>query len=192
MTVEISAAMQEYQDSRLERVKTIVKVGGGLTPSHPSAGVPRMVFLHRAAVDYAVDWLDTLAINIAKLCSAGTRLSFVGFAEQKGLLGWGDTVAEEARKERVAREKQQMMLSQTPLQKVWNWQGNLQQIWPLLVGLGLCLRSTPLICVAQRFRCKENANASSRTAFAPVMTVPEAGVGSTAREDTKLLKAEAG
>ncbi|KAL5044515.1 hypothetical protein BDW71DRAFT_199007 [Aspergillus fruticulosus] len=102
------AAMQEYQNSRLERVKTIVK---WITP-----------------------WigLDTLAINIAKLCSAGTKLNFVEFAEQKGLLGWGDTIAEKARKERNA----------------WNWQGNLQQIWPLLVGLCLCLSSTLVAVVA--------------------------------------------
>ncbi|KAL4982557.1 hypothetical protein BDW68DRAFT_192064 [Aspergillus falconensis] len=76
--------------------------------------------------------LDTLAINIAKLCSAGTKLNFVEFAEQKGLLGWGDTIAEKARKERNA----------------WNWQGNLQQIWPLLVGLCLCLSSTLVAVVA--------------------------------------------
>ncbi|KAL4739542.1 hypothetical protein BDV11DRAFT_187379 [Aspergillus similis] len=64
--------------------------------------------------------LDTLAINIAKLCSAGTKLSFVDFAEQKGLLGWEDTIAEEARKERVARRKQQRVLLQKPPQKGWN------------------------------------------------------------------------
>ncbi|KAB8250203.1 RNA 3'-terminal phosphate cyclase/enolpyruvate transferase [Aspergillus flavus] len=100
-TVEISAAMQEYQDSRLDRAFDgwyFYIMQRWLTP-----------------------WigLDTLAINIAKLAGAGTKLSFVDFPEQKGLLGWQDTIA-------------------------WYWTGDLQQIWPLLVGFFLCFSSTLL------------------------------------------------
>ncbi|KAL4775263.1 hypothetical protein BDW60DRAFT_204529 [Aspergillus nidulans var. acristatus] len=144
-TVEISAAMQEYQDSRLARVKTIVKVGGDLTRLQAYDGWYFYIMQR-----WITPWigLDTLAINIAKLCSAGTKLSFVDFAEQKGLLGWQDTIAEEAGKERVARRKQQKVLSQKPSQKGWNWQGKLQRIWPLLVGLFLCLSSTLVAVVA--------------------------------------------
>lgn len=54
--------------------------------------------------------LDTLAINIAKLAGAGTKLSFVDFPEQKGLLGWQDTIAVEARKKRAARQNEQRKL----------------------------------------------------------------------------------
>jgi hypothetical protein len=144
-TVEISAAVQEYQDPRLARVKTIVKVGGDLTRLQAYDGWYFYIMQR-----WITPWicLDTLAINIAKLCSAGTKLSFVDFAEQKGLLGWQDTIAEEAGKESVARRKQQKVLSQKPSQKGWNWQGKLQRIWPLLVGLFLCLSSTLVAVVA--------------------------------------------
>ncbi|RMZ40787.1 hypothetical protein AFCA_005107 [Aspergillus flavus] len=130
-TVEISATMQEYQDSRLDRVKTIVKVGGDLTRLQAFDGWYFYIMQR-----WLTPWigLDTLAINIAKLASAGTNLSFVDFPEQKGLLGWQDTIAVEARK------NEQRKLPK----RWWYWTGDLQQIWPLLVGFFLCFSSTLL------------------------------------------------
>ncbi|GMG09991.1 unnamed protein product [Aspergillus oryzae] len=106
-TVEISAAMQEYQDSRLDRVKTIVKVGGDLTRLQAFDGWYFYIMQR-----WLTPWigLDTLAIKIAKLASTGTNLSFVDFPEQKGLLGWQDTIAVEARKKRAARQNEQRKL----------------------------------------------------------------------------------
>lgn len=136
-TVEISAAMQDYQDSRIERVKAIVKVGGDLTRLQAFDGWYFYIMQR-----WVTPWigLDTLAINIAKLCSAGTKLDFVEFPEQKGLLGWQDTIAAEAKKQRLAKHKQQVERAQ----EWWSWNGELQQIWPLLMGLFLCLGSTLL------------------------------------------------
>ncbi|KAB8069926.1 hypothetical protein BDV29DRAFT_198326 [Aspergillus leporis] len=136
-TVEISAAMQEYQDSRLERVKAIVKIGGDLTRLQAFDGWYFYIMQR-----WITPWigLDTLAINIAKLCSAGTKLSFVDFPERKGLLGWQDTMMMEAKKERTVCRKQQMERSK----KWWYLNGDLQQTWPLLVGLFLCFSSTLL------------------------------------------------
>ncbi|GAB1213226.1 hypothetical protein ATERTT37_002375 [Aspergillus terreus] len=144
-TVEIAAAMQEYQDSRLERVKTIVKVGGDLTRLQAYDGWYFYIMQR-----WVTPWigLDTLAINIAKLCSAGTKLSFVDFAEQKGLLGWQDTIEAETMKERANKRKAKRLVSQNLSQKGWNWQRELQRIWPLLVGLVLCLSSTLVAVVA--------------------------------------------
>jgi 2-polyprenyl-6-methoxyphenol hydroxylase and related FAD-dependent oxidoreductases len=127
-TVEISAAMQDYQDSRIERVKAIVKVGGDLTRLQAFDGWYFYIMQR-----WVTPWigLDTLAINIARLCSAGTKLDFVEFPEQKGLLGWQDTIAAEAKKQRLAKRKQQVERAQ----EWWSWNGELQQIWPLLMGL---------------------------------------------------------
>lgn len=94
--MEISAAMQEYQGSRIERVKAIVKVGGDLTRLQAFDGWYFYIMQR-----WVTPWigLDTLAINIARLCSTGTKLGFVDFPEQKGLLGWQDTIAAEAKKQ---------------------------------------------------------------------------------------------
>ncbi|KAJ6172832.1 hypothetical protein N7470_001899 [Penicillium chermesinum] len=140
-TVEISAAMQKYQDARIERVKTIVKVGGDLTRLQAFDG-----WYYYVMQRWVTPWigLDTLAINIAKLCSGGVKLSFVDFKEQRGLLGWQDMMTKEARREMLARKEAVGMsrdVSKT-------WIKELRRIWPLLVGLIVCLTSTMFAFVA--------------------------------------------
>ncbi|OQE39011.1 hypothetical protein PENCOP_c007G00516 [Penicillium coprophilum] len=80
--VEISAAIKSCQDSLLERAGTVVKQRW-LTP-----------------------WigLDKMAIGIAMLRSGGPKLKFVDIPEQRGLLGWQDTIAAEAKKEHETKK----------------------------------------------------------------------------------------
>ncbi|KAJ2990432.1 hypothetical protein NUW58_g2949 [Xylaria curta] len=89
-TVEIHDAMRRYQDSRIGRVKAIVKAAGDLT---------RLQAYHNWKFYFNQRWmtpiigLDFLAGNIAKLCVGAPKLSYVEFEEQRGSLGWEDTKA---------------------------------------------------------------------------------------------------
>lgn len=88
--VEIRDALQHYQDSRLARVKEIVKIGGDLTRLQAYDGW-KMYFTQRWLTP--ILGLDFLAKNIAKLCSGAPKLSYVEFEEERGVLGWKDTEA---------------------------------------------------------------------------------------------------
>ncbi|CAI7658434.1 unnamed protein product [Penicillium glandicola] len=137
-SVEINAAMQSYQDSRLERVKMIVKVGGDLTRLQAYDG-----WYFYIKQRWLTPWigLDKLAIDIAMLCSTGPKLNFVDFPEQRGLLGWQDTIAAEAKKEHEAMKGTALQPRRSAR---WHWNGEVQSLWPLLVGFFLCFTSTLL------------------------------------------------
>lgn len=131
--------MQSYQDSRLEKVKGMVKIGGDLTRLQAYDGWYFYIMQR-----WITPWigLDNLAVNIAKLCSTGPKLSFVEFPEQRGLLGWQDTTtaAEEKKKERQRNRTAAPQLKKPSSR--WDWNGDVQSLWPLLVGLFLCTAST--------------------------------------------------
>lgn len=127
--VEIGAAMQHYQDSRLERVKAIVKVGSDLTRLQACDGWYFYIMQR-----WITPWigLDMLAVNIAKLCSGGNKLNFVEFQGQRGLLGWQDSMAEEAEKQTTVKASGGRASS---------WGGDLRRLLPLLTGALLCFTS---------------------------------------------------
>ena len=111
---EIRDAMQHYQDSRLARVKEIVKIGGDLTRLQAYDGWK--AYLTQRWLTPILG-MDFLAKNIAVLCSGAPKLSYVQFDEQRGLLGWKDTLLASS----VTEEK-----------KKGSWDGNLEKILPKL------------------------------------------------------------
>ncbi|KAK7757299.1 hypothetical protein SLS62_000849 [Diatrype stigma] len=88
--VEIRDAMQQYQDSRIGRVRAIVKAGGDLTRLQAYDG---WKFYMTQRWLTPLIGLDRLAMNIAVLCAGAPKLSYVQFDEQRGRLGWQDTLA---------------------------------------------------------------------------------------------------
>ncbi|KAI0403613.1 hypothetical protein F4802DRAFT_608014 [Xylaria palmicola] len=126
--VEIRDAMQRYQDSRIGRVKAIVKAAGDLTRLQAYDGW-KFYFNQRWMTP--IVGLDFLAGNIAKLCVGAPKLSYVKFDEQRGTLGWDDTKAAEAQDKDVS----------TPSQKGksgsgWReWQGDFESAVPKLLSV---------------------------------------------------------
>ncbi|EFR04324.1 FAD binding domain-containing protein [Nannizzia gypsea CBS 118893] len=100
--VEISAALKFYQDSRLSRVKAIVKVASDLTRLQACDGWA-MYIRHRWITPLI--GLDALAINIAKLASSAPKLDYVPFIERRGLLGWQDTPKTVIARARMDKER---------------------------------------------------------------------------------------
>ncbi|WEW58626.1 hypothetical protein PRK78_004094 [Emydomyces testavorans] len=84
---EIRDALQHYQDSRLARVKEIVKVGGMLTRLQAYDGW-RMYVMQRWITP--IIGLDFGAKGIARICSEAPKLNYVSIDEECGKLGWKD------------------------------------------------------------------------------------------------------
>lgn len=114
---EIRDAMQHYQDSRLARVKEIVKVGGDLTRLQAYDGW--MAYLTQRWLTPILG-MDFLAKNIAELCSGAPKLKYVPFDEQRGLLGWKDTLAASKGTKQGGREA--------------IWDEDFEKIFPRLLG----------------------------------------------------------
>lgn len=85
--VELRDAFGQYQDSRLPRVREIVKIGGDLTRLQAYDGW-KYYLIQRWLTP--VVGLDSLAKNIAILCTGAPKLSFVPFTQRRGLLRWPD------------------------------------------------------------------------------------------------------
>lgn len=118
---EIRDAMKHYQDSRKARVKEIVKIGGDLTRLQAYDGWK--AYLTQRWLTPILG-MDFLAKNIAELCSGAPKLNFVQFDEQRGLLGWKDTLsASEAPED----------------QKQGGWNGDFGKLLPTLISGFLAL-----------------------------------------------------
>ncbi|KAF5975882.1 FAD binding domain-containing protein [Fusarium coicis] len=88
--VELHDVMrQEYQNTRIERARTIVKAGGALTRQQAYDGWKAYITQRWLT---PIIGLDTLAQKIAGLCVKAPKLSFVEFEEKRGILGWQDTM----------------------------------------------------------------------------------------------------
>ncbi|KAF5570493.1 FAD binding domain-containing protein [Fusarium phyllophilum] len=127
--VELHDAMrQEYQDTRVERARAIVKAGGALTRQQAYDGWKTYITQRWLT---PIIGLDTLAQKIAGLCVTAPKLSFVEFEERRGILGWQDTLEAEkkyAMKGRVA-EKGKTGIS-------WNnWNGGFEAAFPHVMGV---------------------------------------------------------
>ncbi|KAF4990930.1 hypothetical protein FGRMN_8168 [Fusarium graminum] len=133
--VELCDAMlQDYQNTRVDRARAIVKAGGDLTRQQAYDGWRAYIWQRWLT---PIVGLDTLAQKIAGLCVAAPKLSYVPFDEQRGILGWQDT---------MAAKRQSDMDIQGKFSKVrngglsWNsWRGGFEAIFPhTLAVLTLC------------------------------------------------------
>ncbi|KAH7199517.1 hypothetical protein DER44DRAFT_729799 [Fusarium oxysporum] len=127
--VELQDAMrQEYQDTRVDRARAIVKAGGVLTRQQAYDGWKAYITQRWLT---PVIGLDTLAQKIAGLCVTAPKLNYVEFEERRGILGWQDTMEaekEHAMKGKVAKkEKTGMSWS--------NWNGGFEAIFPHISGV---------------------------------------------------------
>ncbi|KAI1017868.1 hypothetical protein LB504_003974 [Fusarium proliferatum] len=104
--VELHDAMrQEYQDTRVERARAIVKAGGALTRQQAHDGWKAYIIQRWLT---PIIGLDTLAQKITGLCITAPKLNFVEFEERRGILGWQDTIEAGKgyqRKGKVAKKK---------------------------------------------------------------------------------------
>ncbi|KAJ8120320.1 hypothetical protein O1611_g10396 [Lasiodiplodia mahajangana] len=126
--VEIRDAMQKYQDSRIGRVKAIVKAAGDLTRLQAYDGWK--FYLNQRWITPIVG-LDFLAGNIAKLCVGAPKLSYVQFDEQRGTLGWDDTKAAEAQRRDVGMPSQKDKSGNG-----WReWRGDFESAVPKLLSV---------------------------------------------------------
>lgn len=123
---EIRDAMKHYQDSRLARVKEIVKIGGDLTRLQAYDGWK--AYLTQRWLTPILG-MDFLAKNIAELCSGAPKLHYVQFDEQRGLLGWKDTLSALG----VTEEKQ------------GHWDGDFEKILSQAAWCFRSLRSNALV-----------------------------------------------
>ncbi|KAF5688682.1 FAD binding domain-containing protein [Fusarium denticulatum] len=83
---------QEYQNTRVERARAIVKAGGALTRQQAYDGWKAYIAQRWLT---PIIGLDTLAQKIAGLCVTAPKLSFIEFEEKRGILGWQDTMQAE-------------------------------------------------------------------------------------------------
>ncbi|KAI1026380.1 hypothetical protein LB503_012854 [Fusarium chuoi] len=91
--IELHDAMrQEYQETRVERARAIVKAGGALTRQQAYDGWKAYIIQRWLT---PIIGLDTLAQKIAGLCVTAPKLDFVEFEERRGILGWQDTIEAE-------------------------------------------------------------------------------------------------
>lgn len=87
---EIHDALQDYRDGRIDRVRDICQVGADLTRMHAYDGW-KFWFLWRVLTP--ILGLDAQAKQIADICLGAPKLSYVDFAERRGLVAWKDSVA---------------------------------------------------------------------------------------------------
>jgi 2-polyprenyl-6-methoxyphenol hydroxylase-like FAD-dependent oxidoreductase len=89
-TVELQDAFRDkYQDARMDRVRAIVKISSDLTRRQAYDGW-KAYLIQRWLTP--IVGLDTLARNIAGLYVTAPKLSYVDFEEERGILGWQDTL----------------------------------------------------------------------------------------------------
>ncbi|RKL20263.1 hypothetical protein BFJ68_g2972 [Fusarium oxysporum] len=127
--VELQDAMrQEYQDTRVDRARAIVKAGGVLTRQQAYDGWKAYITQRWLT---PVIGLDKLAQKIAGLCVTATKLNYVDFEERRGILGWQDTMEaekEHSMKGKVAKKEKTGM--------TWsNWNGGFEDIFPHISGV---------------------------------------------------------
>ncbi|RKK16313.1 hypothetical protein BFJ65_g9882 [Fusarium oxysporum f. sp. cepae] len=127
--VELQDAMrQEYQDTRVDRARAIVKAGGVLTRQQAYDGWKAYITQRWLT---PVIGLDKLAQKIAGLCVTAPKLNYVEFEERRGILGWQDTM--EAEKEHSmkgkAAKKEKTGMSWS------NWNGGFEAIFPHISGV---------------------------------------------------------
>ncbi|KAK2612306.1 FAD-dependent monooxygenase dep2 [Conoideocrella luteorostrata] len=127
--VELCDAMRKkYQDTRVDRARAIVRAGGDLTRQQAYDGW-RAYLVQRWLTP--VIGLDTLAKNIAGLCVTAPKLSYVDFEEQRGILGWQDTLAAEREK-----EQQDKMVERENENLSWSgWIDGFEAVFPQILGL---------------------------------------------------------
>ncbi|EXK33707.1 hypothetical protein FOMG_10958 [Fusarium oxysporum f. sp. melonis 26406] len=127
--VELQDAMrQEYQDTRVDRARAIVKAGGVLTRQQAYDGWKAYITQRWLT---PVIGLDKLAQKIAGLCVTAPKLNYVEFEERRGILGWQDTMEaekEHAMKGKVAKKEKTGM--------PWsNCNGGFEAIFPHISGV---------------------------------------------------------
>ncbi|EXL44491.1 hypothetical protein FOCG_13466 [Fusarium oxysporum f. sp. radicis-lycopersici 26381] len=127
--VELQDAMrQEYQDTRVDRARAIVKAGGVLTRQQAYDGWKAYITQRWLT---PVIGLDKLAQKIAGLCVTAPKLNYVDFEERRGILGWQDTMEaekEHSMKGKVAKKEKTGM--------TWsNWNGGFEDIFPHISGV---------------------------------------------------------
>ncbi|KAF5665738.1 FAD binding domain-containing protein [Fusarium circinatum] len=122
--VEIHDAMrQEYQDTRVERARAIVRAGGVLRRQQAYDGWKAYITQRWLT---PIIGLDALAQKIAGLCVTAPKLNFVEFDERRGILGWQDTM--EAEKKRAMKGK---VVEKGKAGIAWNnWNGGFEAAFP--------------------------------------------------------------
>lgn len=140
--VELHDALRDkYQNVRVDRARAIVKIGGDLTRQQAYDGwKPYLVQRWLTPVV----GLDTLAKNIAGLCVTAPKLSYVDFAERRGILAWQDTMA--AEKEREMRDKIARGEGDEHLKSGWlmlwkDWSGGFEAVFPQVSAILVVLWS---------------------------------------------------
>ncbi|KAF5651818.1 FAD binding domain protein [Fusarium sp. NRRL 25303] len=121
---------QEYQDTRVERARAIVKAGGALTRQQAYDGWKAYIIQRWLT---PIIGLDILAQRIAGLCVTTPKLNFVEFEDRRGILGWQDTIEAEKgyeMKGKVAKKKKK----KTGM--FWNnWNGGFEAIFPHIIAI---------------------------------------------------------
>ncbi|KAL9561360.1 hypothetical protein ACKAV7_014715 [Fusarium commune] len=84
---EIHDELQDYQTTRIRRVKKIVEVAGEVTRKQAYDGWVNY-FSYRWLLPFI--GMECIAHKTAKLCAGAPKLTYVQFGEEKGLLDWRD------------------------------------------------------------------------------------------------------
>ncbi|KAF5581811.1 FAD binding domain-containing protein [Fusarium pseudocircinatum] len=122
------AVRQEYQNTRVERARAIVKAGGALTRQQAYDGWKACIAQRWLT---PIIGLDTLAQKIAGLCVAAPKLSFIEFEERRGVLGWQDTMQAE---KKDAIEGKAAKNGRTGM--TWNnWNGGFEAVFLHVMGI---------------------------------------------------------
>ncbi|EWG38549.1 hypothetical protein FVEG_01739 [Fusarium verticillioides 7600] len=127
--VELHDAMrQEYQDTRVERARAIVKAGGALTRQQAYDGWKAYITQRWLT---PIIGLDTLAQKIAGLCVTAPKLSFVEFEEKRGIMGWQDTIEAEKKYAMKGKAAKKELTGMT-----WNnWNGGFEAVFPHVMAI---------------------------------------------------------
>lgn len=126
---EIHDVLQNYQETRIDRVKFISKLCSDLTRFQAYDGWKS--YLTQRWLTPLLG-LEFLAKTVAGVCVGAPKLKYVKFDEQRGILGWDDTREAEKAVARKAGEKQK--------KTAWDeWSGDFESVSPNILGVLLAV-----------------------------------------------------